>query len=57
MVELSRDEAISLCDYLELNLIENIRANPDVDSIEWLRNMTTIWDKCRKAAEESDADK
>ena len=57
MVQLSKDEAISLCDYLELNLIESIRADPDVDSIEWLRNMTRIWEKCKKAAEEPDADK
>ena len=33
-------------DYLEINLIQNIKDNPDVDSMVWLDNMMTIWRKC-----------
>lgn len=46
MIELTESEAESLRDYLEINLIGNIRDNPDVDSMLWLDNMMSIWRKC-----------
>ena len=50
-VTLTNDEAVSLLDYLELNLIEYIRSDPDTDSMEWLCNMTSIYQKCKAATE------
>lgn len=35
-VELTESEAESLLDFLELNLIRNIKDNPDVDSMLWI---------------------
>lgn len=46
MIELTKSEAESLLDYLELNLIQDIKDNPDMDSMLWLRNMMPIWEKC-----------
>ena len=45
-VELTESEAESLLDYLELNLIPDIKENPDTDSMLWLSNMMRIWEKC-----------
>ena len=46
MVELTAQEAESLCDFLELNLNQNIRDDTDIDSMLWLDNMMAIWRKC-----------
>lgn len=46
MVELTAQEAESLCDFLELNLIQNIRDDTDIDSMLWLDDMMSIWRKC-----------
>ena len=45
-IKLTKDEAESLLDYLEINLIQNIKDNPDVDSMIWLDNIMSIWRKC-----------
>ena len=45
-IKLTKDEAESLLDYLEINLIQNIKDNPDVDSMVWLDNIMSIWRKC-----------
>ena len=46
MVELTESEASSLCDYLELYFIQNVRDDTDIDSMLWLDNMMSIWRKC-----------
>ena len=46
MVELTLSEAESLRDYLELHFIQNVRDDPDVDSMLWMDNMMSIWRKC-----------
>ena len=49
MVELTKDEAESLADFLEWYLIPAIQnEESDVDNIEWLCNMTAIYGKCRE---------
>lgn len=45
-IELTEDEAESLCDYLELFFIQNVKDDPDVDSMLWMDNMMSIWRKC-----------
>lgn len=49
MIELTRGEAESLLDFIELNLIQDIRDDVDIDSMEWLANMVSIWAKCKEA--------
>lgn len=46
MVELTASEAESLADYLDTFFIQNIRDNPDIDSMLWLDNIMSIWRKC-----------
>ena len=45
-VELTESEAESLRDYLELFFIQNVKDDPDVDSMLWMDNMMSIWRKC-----------
>lgn len=45
-IELTESEAESLLDYLELNFIQNVKDDPDVDSMLWMDNMLSIWRKC-----------
>lgn len=56
MIELTQGEAESLLDYLELNFIQNIKDNPDVDSMLWVDNMMSIWRKCGGRKEYSDGE-
>lgn len=46
MIELTDNEAISLLDFINSNLIDDIRNDPDLDSLLWLDNMMSIWRKC-----------
>ena len=46
MIELTENEAASLLDYLESHFIQNVRDNPEVDSMLWMDNMMSIWRKC-----------
>ena len=51
-VNISLDEAESLLDWLEIHLIDDIRGDADVDSMEWLSNMMSIYNKCKAVAKE-----
>lgn len=54
MVELTKNEAESLLDYLDTYFIMNIRNDTDTDSMLWLDNMMSIWRKCGGRAQFSD---
>lgn len=54
MVEITENEASSLRDYLDEFFIQNIRADPDADSMLWLDNMMSIWRKCGGREQYSD---
>ena len=54
MVELTENEASSLRDYLDTFFIQNIRGDPDADSMLWLDNMMSIWRKCGGRKQYSD---
>lgn len=47
VVILTQDEAVSLADFLEIHLIDDIRNDTDIDSLEWLANMISIYKKCK----------
>lgn len=46
MIQLTKGEAESLCDFIEMNLIEAIRSDPDCDNIIYLENLIRVWRKC-----------
>ncbi len=52
MIEITRDEAESFVDLVEVYLLDIIRSNPDIDSIEWLGNLLEIYRKCQAALKE-----
>lgn len=45
-VRLTKGEAESLLDFLEMNLIDSIRNDPDCDNIKYIENLIRIWRKC-----------
>lgn len=52
MIEITKDEAESLVDFIETNIFDNIRSDEDVDSIEWLCNIMSVYKKCKGDMEE-----
>ena len=54
MVSLTKDEAIGIADFLETSLIQAIREDEDIDSMEWLCNMCAIYKKCKTEADNED---
>lgn len=50
-VTLTKAEAESLLDWLEINLIQDVKDDPDCDSMEWLCNMVSIYKKCKEVVE------
>lgn len=51
MIMLTKDECESLLDWLEIHFIDDIRNDTDADSMEWLSNMVSIYNKCKEVAE------
>ena len=39
-------EAVSLSDFIQLNLIDVIRNDVEIDSIEWIYNLINVYKKC-----------
>ena len=52
MIEITKDEAESLMDFIEMNIFEIIRENTEIDSIEWLCNIMSVYKKCKGDMEE-----
>ena len=45
---LTKNEAMALCNHIDMTLIQTIRNDPEIDSLEWLRNMIRAYEKlCR----------
>lgn len=47
MIEITKDEAETLADLIEMNIFDIIRNDPDVDRIEWLCNIASVYRKCK----------
>lgn len=45
-IKLTKGEAESLLDFLEMNLIDSIRNDPDCDNIKYIENLIRVWRKC-----------
>lgn len=48
MTELTKDEAEVLANHLKLYLIQEIKDDPDYDSIDYLCSLVRIYEKCKK---------
>lgn len=44
-IDLTKAEAYSLAEFIDMNLIECIRSDTDVDSLQWLRNVIHGYEK------------
>ena len=53
-VILTEAEAESLKCLLDDHLIEIIQSDEDIDNMEWLANIVSIWTKCKKAMREEE---
>ena len=51
MVEITKSEAESLANLIDLHLFSIIRDDPEIDSMVWLCNMVSIYEKCKAYAE------
>lgn len=51
MVEITKSEAASLANLIDLHLFSIIRDDPEIDSMVWLCNMVSIYEKCKAYAE------
>ena len=45
----SEDEVTDLIDFFETNLLEEIRNDMEIDNINWLCDMTSIYKKLKEA--------
>ena len=46
MIEITEGEAESLLNYLDVFFIQNVKDDPNLDSMLWMDNMMSIWRKC-----------
>ena len=51
MIEITKNEAESLMEFIEANIFDNIRVDEEIDSIEWLCNVTSVYQKCQAGVE------
>ena len=45
-ITITPSEAVSLADFIQLNLIDVIRNDVEIDSIEWIYNLINVYKKC-----------
>lgn len=55
-ITLTENEAISLNCFIRDNFIESIKNNPDIDSLLYIYNIMSIYEKCGGLHEWSDYD-
>lgn len=44
-VDITKDEAYSIAEFIDNNLISYIKEDPDLDSMEWLINVVTAYQR------------
>lgn len=47
MIEITKSEAESLIDFIETNIFDAIRNDIEIDSIEWLCDIASVYRKCK----------
>lgn len=51
MIEITKDEAVALIDLIELNIFDIIRNDENIDGVDWLCNVMSIYKKCKTGGE------
>ena len=54
MITITKDEAESYVDMVENHLYDIIRGDTEIDSVEWLFNLLSIYRKCKTALAEGE---
>jgi len=49
MIEITMEEASALADMIESSLFDIIRGDVDIDSMNWLCNVVSVYQKCKAA--------
>lgn len=49
-IELTKDQRKNLALFIEINLLHDIRSDPEMDNLDYLRDMLNIQQMCREAA-------
>ena len=47
MIELTKEEAEVLVDFIELNIFDIIRNDEEIDNMAWLEAVVSIYKKCK----------
>lgn len=47
MIEITEIEAETLVDTIEMYIYDIIRDNEDIDNINWLANIMSVYEKCK----------
>ena len=47
MIEITEIEAETLADTIEMYIYDIIRDNEDIDNINWLANIMSVYEKCK----------
>lgn len=45
MIDLTKDEAYAIANHIDFTLIDTIRNDTDIDSLQWIRNMIHGYEK------------
>lgn len=48
MIEITKEEAESLLDFIEVSFYEVIRNDVDIDNINWAVNIMSLYQKCKE---------
>lgn len=51
MVNLTKGEVEPLADFIETNIFDTIRNDLNIDNIEYLANLMSVWKKCTEKEE------
>lgn len=47
MIEITKEEAESLIDLIEVTFFDMIRNDTEIDNMEWIVNIISIYQKCK----------
>lgn len=53
-VQITKDEAASLADFIEGYLLDHIREDIYIDSMQWLSNIVHVYDKVKATTEDKE---
>ena len=52
MIKITKEEAESLLDFIELNFFNAIRNDEEIDNLEWAMNIMLVYKKCKEGCTE-----